>query len=83
MLLLDEPLAALDARARLSVRSYLSEHLAERRRPALVVSHDLRDVRALGGTVYAIEEGRIVQSGPADELRAAPATEFVEAFFEE
>jgi len=82
ILLLDEPLAALDARARRGVRSYLAEYLAGRKGPALVVSHDARDVRALGGPVYVIEQGRIVQRGRTEELRAAPATEFVEAFFE-
>jgi ABC-type sulfate/molybdate transport systems ATPase subunit len=82
MLLLDEPLAALDARARRVVRNYLADHLAERCAPALVVSHDLRDVRALGGPVYVIESGAVVQRGTADDLAAAPATEFVEAFFE-
>jgi ABC-type sulfate/molybdate transport systems ATPase subunit len=83
MLLLDEPLAALDARARRNVRTYLAEYLTERKGPALVVSHDLRDVRALGGPVCVIEDGKIVQRGTADALRAAPATEFVEAFFED
>jgi ABC-type sulfate/molybdate transport systems ATPase subunit len=82
MLLLDEPLAALDARVRRAVREYLAEYLASRRGPALVVSHDARDVRALQGPVYAIEEGRIVQRGSADDLAARPATEFVGAFFE-
>jgi molybdate transport system ATP-binding protein len=82
ILLLDEPLAALDARARRNIRSYLVEHLAERRGPALVVSHDARDVRSFGAQVIAIEEGRIVQRGSAEELAGAPATEFVAAFFE-
>jgi molybdate transport system ATP-binding protein len=82
MLLLDEPLAALDAPSRRSIRAYLVEHLAARRGPALVVSHEARDVRALGGLVHVIEGGRIVQSGTAAELAKAPATEFVAAFFE-
>jgi molybdate transport system ATP-binding protein len=82
MLLLDEPLAALDAQARRAVRTYLAEHLAERSGPALVVSHDLRDVRALGGPVVVLEKGSIVQRGLPDELASQPATEFVEAFFE-
>lgn len=83
ILLLDEPLAALDARARRVVRSYLAEYLAGRKGPALVVSHDARDVRALGGPVCVIEHGRIVQRGRVEELTGAPATEFVEAFFED
>jgi ABC-type sulfate/molybdate transport systems ATPase subunit len=82
MLLLDEPLAALDAPSRRQIRTYLAEHLAERRGPALVVSHEARDVRALGAFVYAIEQGRVVQSGTAEALASAPATEFVAAFFE-
>ncbi len=82
ILLLDEPLSALDARARRSVRAYLIDHLARRGGPAIVVSHDARDVRALGAHVHVIEEGRIVQSGSVDELMARPATEFVGAFFE-
>ncbi|MDH3421674.1 MAG: ABC transporter ATP-binding protein [Gemmatimonadota bacterium] len=81
MLLLDEPLAALDAQARRAVRNYLAEHLSQRSGPALVVSHDLRDVKALGGPVCVIEDGRVVQRGLPDELAARPATEFVEAFF--
>ena len=82
ILLLDEPLAALDARARRSIRSYLVEHLARSPGPALVVSHDARDVRELGADVFVIEAGRIVQHGPTEELAARPATEFVAAFFE-
>jgi molybdate transport system ATP-binding protein len=82
LLLLDEPLAALDAAARRSVRRYLADHLALHATPAIVVSHDERDVRALGGEVIALEEGRVVQRGTADTLRASPMTEFVAAFFE-
>jgi molybdate transport system ATP-binding protein len=82
MLLLDEPLAALDAPSRRSIRGYLVEHLAAREGPALVVSHEARDVHALGSMVHVMEHGRVVQSGSADELAKTPATEFVAAFFE-
>ena len=82
MLLLDEPLAALDAPSRRAIRTYLAEHLAERQRPALVVSHEARDVHALGALVYVLEQGRVVQSGTADALARDPASEFVAAFFE-
>lgn len=82
MLLLDEPLAALDAPSRRQIRSYLAEHLTDRRGPALVVSHEARDVHALGAFVYAIERGCVVQSGTPAALASAPATEFVAAFFE-
>lgn len=42
-----------------------------------MVTHDLRDVVALGATVCALERGRVVQRGSVAALRAAPATDFV------
>ena len=82
MLLLDEPLAAIDVAARRGLRAYLARHLAQRRQPAIVVTHDPRDVHALGpAQVHALEGGTVVQSGPPDRLAAAPATEFVAEFF--
>jgi len=82
ILLLDEPLAALDARARRVIRSFLVRYLTERTGAALVVSHEAKDVRELRAKVYVIEKGRIVQEGSPEELQADPATEFVEAFFD-
>ena len=82
ILLLDEPLAALDVPARRTLRSYLSKYLVEHDLPALIVTHDVRDVRALKATVYVIETGRIVQSGSVEDLAAHPASEFVAEFFD-
>ena len=82
ILLLDEPLAALDASARRQLRAYLADTLAQRQIPAIVVTHDVRDVLALGATVFVLEEGGIVQHGTADELARQPATEFVAEFFD-
>ena len=82
MLLLDEPLAAMDAAARRGLRGYLALHLAERGRPAIVVTHDARDVHALGSPqVYALERGSVVQSGTPEIIAAEPATGFVAEFF--
>ena len=82
MLLLDEPLAALDVAARRGLRAYLARHLARRARPAIVVTHDPRDVLALGSpVVHALERGRVVQRGQPQRLAANPATEFVAEFF--
>ena len=80
LLLLDEPLSALDATARKSVRAFLGERLRQLGRPSIVVTHDSRDVEALGARVWVLEGGRIVQSGDLDDLRAAPATDFVAEF---
>ena len=81
MLLLDEPLSALDASARRSVRAYLAAHLEKRAAPTIVVTHDVRDVVALGASVVVLEAGKIVQKGQPQELAAEPATEFVAEFF--
>jgi ABC-type sulfate/molybdate transport systems ATPase subunit len=81
-LLLDEPLSALDVDTRRQVRDFLARLLAETGLPALVVSHEPRDVAALGARVVVLEKGRVVQQGTAAELRAAPATPFVQAFAE-
>ena len=81
LLLLDEPLSSLDAQARQTLRTHLADHLAERARPAIIVSHDARDVLALHADVYAIEDGRIVQHGPAERIAADPATAFLAEFF--
>lgn len=82
VLLLDEPLSALDTASRRTMRSFLATHLAQRHRPALVVSHDLKDVLALGGHVAVLEDGRVVQRGTARELARSPKTAFIAELFE-
>ncbi len=81
MLLFDEPLSALDAAARRATRTLLAAHLQQLGRPSIIVTHDCRDVMALAGRVAVLEQGRIVQQGPPEELRTEPATEFVAEFF--
>jgi len=80
VLLLDEPLSALDTHTRGVVRGELAEVLAELRLPTLIVTHDFEDAAALAGRVGVIVEGRILQLGPAAELLAAPADGFVASF---
>ena len=80
ILLLDEPLAALDATARRSVRDFLARRLRELGRPSIVVTHDVRDVAALDAEVCVLEGGRITQRGRIDALRADPASDFVAEF---
>jgi ABC-type sulfate/molybdate transport systems ATPase subunit len=82
VLLLDEPLAALDTTSRRTMRAFLAGHLQRRARPALVVSHDVKDVLALGGQVAVLENGRVVQRGSAQELARRPNTAFVAELFE-
>jgi len=80
VLLLDEPLSALDARARPELRAALVQLLAELRLPTLLVTHDLADAQALGGRVLVLEEGRAVQRGSLEELRASPESPFIARF---
>lgn len=80
VVLLDEPLSALDAIARRQLRVRLSEALVELQVPTILVTHDWRDVAALGARVVAMEEGRVVQSGELQALSEAPATAFIAEF---
>jgi molybdopterin-binding protein len=80
VLLLDEPLSALDAHTRGVVRGELAELLGELRLPTLLVTHDFEDAAALAERVGVIVEGRILQLGAAAELLAAPADGFVASF---
>ena len=79
-LLLDEPLAALDATARREVRAFLASYLARLDLPAVLVTHDPADAAAFGHRIAVLEQGRIVQTGAWQELRASPASAFVEQF---
>ena len=80
-LLLDEPLSALDARTRRTMRSFLVTHLRKVGVPTLVITHDANDVLALDGHVIALEDGEVVQEGAARDLAAAPATPFLSELF--
>ncbi|MCU1425396.1 MAG: hypothetical protein JWM51_1687, partial [Microbacteriaceae bacterium] len=78
VLLLDEPLAALDAEVREDVREELASHLAAFDGVTIVVTHSLDDVVALAGSVAVLEHGRITQQSTVRDLVRAPATAYVE-----
>jgi molybdate transport system ATP-binding protein len=80
VLLLDEPMAALDAHTRAGVRAELQELLRDLALPAILVTHDFEDAAALADRVGVIADGRILQVGPPDELVAAPSDAFVASF---
>jgi ABC-type sulfate/molybdate transport systems ATPase subunit len=80
VLLLDEPLAALDARTRAVVRDELADLLAELALPAILVTHDPRDATALADRVGVLVDGELRQLGRPQELLDAPADPFVAAF---
>jgi molybdate transport system ATP-binding protein len=80
VLLLDEPLAALDAHTKASVRVELEELLRGLRLPTLIVTHDYEDAVALADTVGVLVEGRLRQLGTPAELVARPDDPFVASF---
>jgi molybdate transport system ATP-binding protein len=74
LLLLDEPLAAVDVSARGSLRALLREVIAGFAGPCVLVAHDPVDALTLGNRIAILEEGRVVQVGSADQIRRAPAS---------
>ena len=76
VLLLDEPMSALDVSAAPAVRGLLRSILRADRRTAVIVTHDLLDALAVANKVVIIERGRIVESGPVREVLTAPRSEF-------
>jgi molybdate transport system ATP-binding protein len=74
LMLLDEPLSALDAPARAQLRRELRSLLAPRASATLLVTHDRVEALAVGDKVLILEEGRICQSGPIHEVFARPQT---------
>ena len=80
VLLLDEPLSALDPHTKAEVRSELHELLAGLGIPSLLVTHDFEDAAALADEVGVLVDGELRQTGTPVELVAGPRDPFVAAF---
>jgi molybdate transport system ATP-binding protein len=80
VLLLDEPLSALDAHTKLQVRGELSELLRDLGLPTLLVTHDYEDAAALADEVGVVVDGALRQLAPPAELVARPRDTFVASF---
>jgi molybdate transport system ATP-binding protein len=77
LLLLDEPLSALDVTIRAEVRRELSRQLASFRGVRLIVTHDPLEAIALADRLVVLEKGHVVQSGTPEEVTARPRSRFV------
>ncbi len=80
LLLLDEPLSALDVSTRSHVRTELKELLQKLSIPSIVVTHDYEDARVLADRVAVMDQGVIIQSGNSKEIAQYPASDFVAEF---
>ena len=80
LLLLDEPLGALDPLVRASLQKDLKEIFARLQQTVLFVTHDLGEAIYFGDEIVLMNEGRIVQKGSASDLREKPAEPFVSEF---
>ncbi len=77
LLLLDEPMAALDATTRVELRRDLADHLSKFPGPRLLITHDPTEAFLLADEINVIEEGRITQVGSADDIRLRPRTRYI------
>ena len=77
LLLLDEPLSALDATTRVTTRRDLVHHLQAHDGVRVVVTHDPVDALAMADHLVVLEGGRVVQSGTAEEIRVRPRSRYV------
>jgi molybdate transport system ATP-binding protein len=76
ILLLDEPLSALDVTTRARLRRTLAEHLDGFPGPRLVITHDPTEAFLLAEEIHVLENGTVTQSGSADDIRLRPRTAY-------
>ena len=77
LLVLDEPMSALDVTARQEMRRLVSRRCAEEGLTLLLVTHDVLDLTALAEDVVVLDRGRVVEQGPTAQVLAAPRSDFV------
>ena len=80
VLLLDEPLGALDPMVRASLQAELKEIFCDLGKTVVLVTHDMAEAGYLGDVIVLLEQGRIVQKGSLEDLRDHPAEPFVSDF---
>jgi molybdate transport system ATP-binding protein len=77
LLLLDEPLAALDATTRVEFRRILIDHLSNFDGPSMIITHDPIEAFLLADEIHIIEAGSITQVGSPDDIRLRPRTQYI------
>jgi molybdate transport system ATP-binding protein len=79
LLLLDEPLAALDASTKQAVRAELRSFLQQFQHGTVIVTHDPVDALVLADRIVVLEDGRVTQEGPTAVVAREPRTEYLAA----
>jgi molybdate transport system ATP-binding protein len=82
LLLLDEPMAALDAGTRVEVRADLATELRAYGGSTVLVTHDPTDAIALADEIVVLDHGAVVQRGTPDAVAGEPANDYVAGLFE-
>ena len=82
LLLLDEPLGALDPLVRADLQDDLRDIFRTLGKTVVFVTHDLAEAAHLGDDIALLRDGRMVQRGSLDELRQSPADPFVSRFIQ-
>ena len=82
VLLLDEPLGALDPLIRSDLQSDLKKIFVDLGKTVVMVTHDLAEAAYFGDEIFLIRSGEVVQKGSFDDLRTRPAEAFVEKFIQ-
>ena len=82
LLLLDEPLGALDPMIRFQLQKDLKSIFSRLGKTVVMVTHDVAEAAWFADTVVMMQAGRVVQVGPIEELIRSPADEFVRQFFD-
>ncbi len=82
-ILLDEPLSNLDVALKRDLLATFRELFEERESTVVYVTHDLREAAELGDRIVVIEDGKLVQEGTLDVLRARPASGFIQRLVED
>ena len=80
LLLLDEPLGALDPITRYELQEQLKSIFAELKKTVIMVTHDMSEAAYLGDDIVMMRDGRVIQRGSFDDLVHRPAEPYVETF---
>ena len=82
LLLLDEPFAAIDAKVRRELRSWLKEMIRQVGVTSIFVTHDQEEAMEVADTIIVTNQGRVEQIGSPEEICHHPATPFVQDFID-